>query len=93
MSRTLTNEEETLVQLGIQADRLLTDETFTSAINGLSETLANSIITTQLEQTDRRERLYMMHSCLLELIAILKARVAAKLNIEAMLNADDEEVN
>jgi hypothetical protein len=93
VSRTLTNEEETLVQLGIQADRLLTDETFTSAINGLSETLANSIITTQLEQTDRRERLYMMHSCLLELIAILKARVAAKLNIEAMLNADDEEVN
>lgn len=91
MSRNLSNEEEVLVELGLQAQYLLQNDTFVKAINTLSEQLVNSIVSTALPDTVARERLYMMHSCLNELVGLLKSRVAAKDNIEAMVNEDDDE--
>lgn len=91
MSRNLSNEEEVLVELGLQAQHLLQNDTFVKAINTLSEQLVNSIVSTALPDTVARERLYMMHSCLNELVGLLKSRVAAKDNIEAMVNEDDDE--
>lgn len=93
MSRNLTNEEKVLVELGIQAQYLLDNDTFVKAINTLSEQLANSILGTALPDAQNRERLYMMHSCLHELVGLLKSRVAAKDNIEAMVNDDDNDDN
>jgi hypothetical protein len=75
-----------IVEVGIEADHLLNTKPFTDAINTLSEQLANSILSTTLAETERRERLYMMHSCLNELVGILKSRAQAKDNIEMMLN-------
>lgn len=43
-----------------------------------------------MDETQKRERLYLMHSCLNELVGILKSRVAAKDSIEARLNDDSE---
>lgn len=86
---TLTDDERVLVELGIQAQHLLTSDTFSNAVNTLSEQLTNAILSTSLDETQKRERFYMMHSCLNELVAILKARVSAKDNIEARLNDDD----
>lgn len=79
-----------LVELGIQAQYLLTSETFSTAVNTLSEQLTNAILSTSLDETQKRERLYMMHSCLNELVGILKSRVAAKDNIEDRLNNDTD---
>lgn len=90
MSRTLSSEEEALVELGIQASFLLSQPPFESAINTLSEHLTNAIISTQVEETVKRERFYLMHSCLVELVGILKSRVATKDNIEVMVNQDDD---
>ncbi len=91
MSRNLSTEEKVLVELGIQAQYLLQNDTFVKAINTLSEQLANSILSSALPDTQNRERLYMMHSCLNEIIGLLKSRVAAKDNIEAMVNDEDED--
>ena len=91
MSRNLSSEEKVLVELGIQAQYLLQNETFVNAVNTLSEQLVNSIVSTALPDTVARERLYMMHSCLNELVGLLKARAAAKENIEAMVNDDDDD--
>lgn len=91
MSRDLSSEEKVLVELGIQAQYLLQNETFVKAINTLSEQIGNSILATALPDTQNRERLYMMHSCLNELVGQLKSRVAAKDNIEAMVNDEDDD--
>jgi hypothetical protein len=69
----------------------LSSETFSNAVNTLSEQFTNAILSTKLEETHRRERLYMMHSCLNELVGILKSRAAAKDQIEMKLN--DEPYN
>lgn len=90
MGRELTSEEKVLVELGIQAQYLLENETFGQAINTLSEQLSNAIISTKLSEAVERERLYMMHSALNELVGILKTRVQAKENIEIIVNDDDE---
>lgn len=89
MSRNLTDEEKRLVEVGIEAEHLISSRTFADAINALSEQLSNAILATKLPDTASRERLYMMHSCLNELVAILKSRVAAKDNIERMVNDDE----
>ena len=91
MGRNLTDDEKVLVELGIQAEYLLQTDTFSKAINTLSEQLTNAILSTKLDETQTRERFYMMHSCLHELIGILKSRMQAKANIEAMVNDDDED--
>lgn len=91
MSRNLSKEEEVLVELGLQAQYLLQNDTFAKAINTLSEQIVNSIVSTAAPDTVARERLYMMHSCLNELVGLLKSRVAAKDNIEAMVNSEDDE--
>jgi hypothetical protein len=91
MSRNLSTEETVLVELGIQAQYLLQNETFVKAINTLSEQIANSILSSALPDTENRERLYMMHSCLNEIVGLLKSRVSAKDNIEAMVNEEDED--
>lgn len=90
MSRNLSSEEKDLVELGIQAQFLLQNDTFVKAINTLSEQLANSILASRLDDSLTRERFYMMHSCLNELVGLLKSRVAAKDNIEAMVNDDED---
>lgn len=89
---TLSTEEMKLVELGIQAEHLLNNDTFQDVINALSDQLSSAIINTQLPDTDRRERLYMMHSCLVELIGILKTRVATKDQIEQRVNDVETEV-
>ena len=78
-----------LVELGIQAQHLLTSETFGNAVNALSEQLTNAILSTKLEEQQARERFYMMHSCLNELVGILKSRVATKDNIEIRINDEN----
>ena len=79
-----------LVELGIQAQHLLTSETFSNAVNTLSEQLTNAILSTKLDEPEKRERLYMMHSCLNELVGILKSRVSAKDQIEIRMNDENE---
>jgi hypothetical protein len=79
--------------MGLQADHLLKSEAFGNAINSLSEQLANALLSTALEDQSKRERFYMMHSCLNELVAILKSRAQAKDNIEAMFNEQGDEGN
>ena len=77
------------MELGIQAQHLLSSETFSNAVNTLSEQLTNAILSTKLEEQQSRERLYMMHSCLNELVGILKSRVATKDNIEIRINDEN----
>ena len=91
MSNELTDDERVLVELGIQAQHLLTSETFGNAVNTLSEQLTNAILSTKMDESQARERLYMMHSCLNELVGILKSRVATKDNIEMRMNDDTTE--
>lgn len=90
MSRDLTSEEKVLVELGIQAQHLLDSETFIKAVNTLSEQLTNSILSTTVDENQKRERLYMMHVALNELVGVLKNRVQAKDNIESMVNDEDD---
>lgn len=68
----------------------MSSETFSNAVNTLSEQFTNAILSTKLEETHRRERLYMMHSCLNELVGILKSRAAAKDQIEMKLNDETD---
>lgn len=89
--RILSEEEAQHVNAGIAAERLLNDDTFQNAINALSDQLSTAIINTSLEDSNRRERLYMMHSCLVELIGILKGRVMTKMNIEQQINSENSE--
>lgn len=92
MNTTLTDDERVLVELGLQAQHLLTSETFSNAVNTLSEQLTNAILSTSMDETQKRERYYMMHSCLNELVGILKSRVATKDNIEERMNDENTDI-
>lgn len=93
MSRNLSDNEKTLVELGIQAEHLLNNDTFIKAINTLSEQITNTLLSTKPEEQTSRERLYMMHVALNEIVGVLKSRVQAKDNIEVIVNSDDDSEN
>jgi hypothetical protein len=86
----LTPEEQALVERGAAAQSFLSNPAMASAINELSETLANAILTTALDEFDKRDRFYNLHVALKELVAILNHRVALKQNIEAQMEDDTE---
>ena len=87
----LTPEEQALVKNGDEAVAFLSNPAMASAINELSENLANALLGTNIDETAKRERLYNIHTALKELVAILNHRVALKQNIEAQMAEPENE--
>lgn len=81
----LTDEEMKLLREGQEAKEALQNPAIASAINSLSEALANSILNTKPEDTDKREMLFNVHLALRELVAILNQRVAVKESLDAQM--------
>lgn len=84
-----TEQEQAIIKAGSLAEEALKTPAFESAINELSEQLANAIIGTAPEETEKRERIYYAHLGLKEIIAILNQRVALKQGLEAQ--AEEQE--
>lgn len=87
----LTPDEQKAVKEGEDAAALLENSAMASAINDLSETIVNAIISTSLEEAEKRERLYFMHSALKELVGILNHRVRTKEAIMASVSEQENE--
>ena len=73
-----TEEEQAIIANGDLAEAALKTPAFASAINELSEHIANSIIGTAPSDTKKREELYFIHVGLREVVGILNQRVALK---------------
>lgn len=85
-----TEQEKAIIREGSLAEEALNTPSFASAINELSEQLANAIIGTHPEESAKRERIYYAHLGLKEIIAILNQRVALKQGLETR---DEEQEN
>ena len=90
--KTFTAEEQAMFTKGLEAEAFLTNPAFASAINEMSENIANAILASKIEETEKRERLYNLYLALSELIAMLSARVAIKENLAAAAQDDDSEI-
>jgi hypothetical protein len=88
----LTAEEQALYQKGVEAEALLTNPAMASAINELSDNITSTLLATNRDESEKRERMYFLHNALKELVAILNHRVAVKQNLDAAV-ADDTETN
>lgn len=87
----LNDKELAMVKNGQAAEALLSSPVIASAINELSEGLANIIILSNPEDAEKRERAYFLHLALRELVAILNHRIALKDNIEAQMVDEENE--
>lgn len=87
--KSYTEQELAIIADGDLAETALSTPAFASAINTLSEQLANLMVSTNPEEVTKREKFYFMHVGLRELIAILHQRVALKQ--EVIANADTQE--
>ncbi len=87
----LTEQEQKILIAGEAAQALLNNPDIASAINELSESLANSILNTPPEDSKKREVLYNVHFGLRELVGILNQRVQLKQNIEAQMVEEENE--
>lgn len=85
-----TEQEWAIIKAGSQAEEALNTPAFASAINELSEQLANAIIGSAPDEAEKRERIYYAHLGLKEIVAILNQRVALKQGLEAR---DEEQEN
>jgi hypothetical protein len=86
-----TEQEQAIIRAGVLAEEALKTPAFASAVNELSEQLANLIIGTAPEDHEKRERIYYAHLGLKEVIAILNQRVANKVSIEAQAEEQENE--
>lgn len=80
-----TEQELKLLKDGEAAAEALQNPAIASAINELSETLANSMMNTKPEDKDKREMLFNIHLALRELVGILNQRVQIKQQLEAQM--------
>lgn len=87
----LTAEEQELHKKGVEAQEFLSNPAMASAINELSESIGNTMLNSAPEETDKRERLYHLHTALKELVAILNHRVSVKQNLEAQMDEPENE--
>ncbi len=87
----LSPEEQALVKNGNEAEAFLSNPAMASAINELSENLANALLGSNIDESAKRERLYHIHTSLKELVAILNHRVSLKQNIVAQMETSENE--
>jgi hypothetical protein len=87
--RELSDAEQALFKNGQDAEAFLSNPAMADAINELSENLANAILATDVAESGKRERIYLLHTALKELVAIMNHRVSLKANLEAEM-ADPE---
>lgn len=87
----LTEQELKLLEEGKNAEEALKNPAIASTLNELSETLANYILNTKPEETDKREIFYNIHSALRELVGILSNRVSIKQQLEAKMAEEEND--
>lgn len=87
----LTPEEQAILERGAAAQSVIQSPAISSVINELSETLTNHILSTKVDEAEKRERYYRIHVALRELVAILNQRVALKESLEAQLAEQENE--
>ena len=88
--RELTAEEQDILLKGSAANALLSNDAAASAINELNEGIVNSLLNTSLNETEKRDRMYYLHTALKELVAILKNRVNQAEALKASLEDESE---
>ena len=79
----MEEQEETLVQMGEEADVLLKADIFNKTVNSLVESSFQTFCNTKPEETEQRERSYHHYRALVEIVATLQQRVAVKDEIMA----------
>jgi fructose-1-phosphate kinase PfkB-like protein len=88
--KSYTEAEQAIIADGDLAETALKTPAFASAVNELSEQLANLMLGTSPEDVRQREKYYFIHVALRELVALLNQRVALK---EEVISKADEQEN
>lgn len=86
-----TEQEMAILTAGSLAEEALKTPAFASAINELSEQLANALISTSPDEKDKRELIYFTHLGLKEVVGILHQRVALKQGLETQAAEQENE--
>jgi gamma-glutamyl:cysteine ligase YbdK (ATP-grasp superfamily) len=77
--------QETLITLGIEAENLLQNPTFTEVVNDLTNYYLQGIIESKPEQEIERKNSYLAIKALQDIVSILNQRVGVKSQIEQAL--------
>lgn len=86
----LTEEQYAIVEKGIQAEALLLNAAFATAVNDLSTELTNKLLSTLPHEKREREDLFFTHKALQALVDTLKQSVTQRMIVEHQALADEE---
>jgi hypothetical protein len=84
----MEEQEDKLVQMGDDAEQLLSSEAFTNTINSLVDAQFQTFGNTKPEDWDKREMAYHHYRALIDIVSTLQQRVAIK--DEIVTKADDD---
>ena len=83
----MEEQEDKLVQMGDDAEQLLSSEAFTNTINSLVDASFQTFGNTKPEEQDKREMSYHHYRALIDIVSNLQQRVSVK--DEIMNRVDD----
>lgn len=85
--------EEELLQLGDEADALLTSEAFNSVVNTLVEESFQRFVNSKPEEANTREQSYSHYRALVNIVHTLQERVSVRDEIMIERENDDSDNN
>ncbi len=90
----MSQKEQDLIALGVDADNLLKNETFNKVLNRMVDGSFATFTSTKPEEKEKREKAYDHYRALVDIISTLKQDIQVKDEIEAKnkdLNSSKEE--
>lgn len=80
-----------IIERGIRAEHVLKDETFNLVVQDLVKLLSDMFLTSKPDEEQKRSHVYFAYQGLNDLVSLMNQMVAARLEVEARLNATEEE--
>tara|TARA_R110001592_G_scaffold167052_1_gene402376 strand:- start:5654 stop:5926 length:273 start_codon:yes stop_codon:yes gene_type:complete len=85
----MSNQEETLVKLGDDAEELMGTPVFTNTINALVESTFQAFINSEPDKPEKRETTYNHYRALVDIVNTLKQRVSVRDGINEKQKSDN----
>lgn len=91
MHRTATDQENQLIEQGINAEELINSPTFIAVLNALSNSYISELLNTKPNQSQEREGLYNLTKATQGIVTTLNEWIAVKDQIAQSLEAQYED--
>ncbi len=88
----MTEQEEHMYVLGNSAETLLNQECFTKVVNTLTEQSFQTFVNTDMNEPEKRERLYSHYRGIVDIVETLRHWVSVRDEIQTKADTLQEEV-